>query len=259
MEILIGQNIKRLRKAMDISQEKLAEAVGVTIQAVSKWENSTSLPDICTAPEIAAFFGVTLDELFFGGEVKQKISAPAASLPADDKLYVFMVKGGKILKEQEWEQNKRIYLDLGEYENELTAEIWGSADIKGNIGGGLTAGGGVNCGNVAGGVDANGGVNCGNISGGIEATGGVVCGNVSGGVDAAGGVVCGNVSGGVDTAGNIQCGEILGDIDCEGDIRCEKIKKCDTLCCANIYVKGDINCRNIESNVRIEKMVDFDF
>ncbi len=259
MEILIGQNIKRLRKAMDISQEKLAEAVGVTVQAVSKWENSTSLPDICTAPEIAAFFGVTLDELFFGSEAKPEISVSAALLPTDDKLYVFMVKGGKILKQQEWEQNKRIYLDLGKYDNELTAEIWGNADIKGNIGGGLTAGGGVNCGNVAGGVEANGGVNCGNIAGGIEANGGVVCGNVSGGVESTGGVVCANISGGVEADGNIQCSEISGNIDCEGDIRCENIKKCDTLCCDNIYVKGDINCSKIESNVHIEKMINFDF
>lgn len=259
MEILIGQNIKRLRKAMDISQERLAEAVGVTVQAVSKWENSTSLPDICTAPVIAAFFGVTLDELFFGNGVKQEVSVPSDSLPSDKKLYVFMVKDGKILKQQEWEQNKRIYLDLGEYENELTAEIWGNADINGNIGGGVTAGGGINCGNVSGGIDASGGVNCGNVSGGIDAGGGIVCGNVSGGVDAGGGVVCGNVSGGVDAAGDIQCGEVSGNIDCEGDIRCENIKKCDTLCCDNIYVKGDINCRNIESNVHIEKKIDFDF
>ena len=260
MEISIGTNIKRLRKAMDISQEKLAEAVGVTVQAVSKWENNTSLPDICTVPEIAAFFGVTLDELFFGGsEVKPKISAPVSQIPTDDTLYVLMAKGGQILKQQEWEEQKRIYIDLGEYENKLTVEIWGNADIKGNINGGVTAKGGVNCGNVAGGVDANGGVNCGNIAGGVDAMGGVVCGNVSGGVDATGGVVCANVSGGVDVAGNVQCAEISGDIDCEGDIRCESIKNSGKLSCEILYVKGNVNCTEINGEVHTEGKIKFDY
>ena len=51
MEILIGANIRQLRKARDMSQEQLAEAVGVTVQAVSKWETQQSLPDIGIVPE----------------------------------------------------------------------------------------------------------------------------------------------------------------------------------------------------------------
>ena len=260
MTVLIGENIKKLRKAMDVSQEKLAEAVGVTVQAVSKWENSTSLPDIGIVPEIAAFFGVTLDELFFGvNEIKTKKSAELNLPVSDNKLYVLLSQGGKILNQQEWEDNKRIFIELGRYENNIEVEIKGNADIKGDIRGHVTEEGGVNCGNVSGGVDSNGGVNCGNISGGVDANGGVVCGNISGGVDATGGVVCGNISGGVDANGGVQCGDISGEINCEGDIRCNKVVKCDTLCCDSIYVKGDINCRNIESNVHIEKKTDFDF
>lgn len=60
----IGKKIKALRLAKDIKQEKLAEYLGVSFQAVSKWETGASVPDISLLPNIAIFFGVTIDELF---------------------------------------------------------------------------------------------------------------------------------------------------------------------------------------------------
>ena len=60
----IGNKIKELRKARGITQEQLANSIGVSFQAVSKWENEITLPDIALAPSLAAFFGVTMDELF---------------------------------------------------------------------------------------------------------------------------------------------------------------------------------------------------
>ena len=60
----IGQTIKRLRKQQDITQEKLAEHLGISYQAVSKWENDSALPDITLVVPLANFFGVTTDELF---------------------------------------------------------------------------------------------------------------------------------------------------------------------------------------------------
>lgn len=64
MSIEIGRVIKKLRKEQDITQEKLAEYLGISYQAVSKWENETALPDITLVPIIASFFGVTIDKLF---------------------------------------------------------------------------------------------------------------------------------------------------------------------------------------------------
>ncbi len=58
----IGSNIRLLRKAKGVTQEELAEAVHVSFQAVSKWENGGA-PDIDTLPALANFFGVTIDEL----------------------------------------------------------------------------------------------------------------------------------------------------------------------------------------------------
>ncbi len=60
----IGSTIKCLRKAMGVTQEKMASELGVTYQAVSKWENDITQPDIMLIPAIASYFGVTIDELF---------------------------------------------------------------------------------------------------------------------------------------------------------------------------------------------------
>lgn len=59
----IGQNIARLRKEKGIKQEILANFVGVSAQAVSKWENG-GVPDIELLPRIADYFGVSIDSLF---------------------------------------------------------------------------------------------------------------------------------------------------------------------------------------------------
>ncbi|MBE6763645.1 MAG: helix-turn-helix transcriptional regulator [Ruminococcaceae bacterium] len=52
-----------LRKARGVSQTELGTALGVSPQAVSKWEKGTSCPDIALLPSIAAYFDVTVDEL----------------------------------------------------------------------------------------------------------------------------------------------------------------------------------------------------
>ncbi len=64
MNINIGNKIRALRKEKNISQEVLATHLGVTFQAVSKWENEIAMPDITLVPAIASFFGVSTDELF---------------------------------------------------------------------------------------------------------------------------------------------------------------------------------------------------
>lgn len=63
MSFNISEKIKALRKEKGVSQEKLAQYLNVSFQAVSKWENGNTYPDISLLPEIARFFGVTVDEL----------------------------------------------------------------------------------------------------------------------------------------------------------------------------------------------------
>lgn len=62
MNLKIGEKIKILRKQKNISQEVLAQYLGVSFQSVSKWENETTMPDITLVPAIASFFGVSTDE-----------------------------------------------------------------------------------------------------------------------------------------------------------------------------------------------------
>lgn len=60
----IGKIIKSLRTEKGVTQEQAASHLGVSYQAISKWETGASLPDVTLLPAIAAYFGVTIDELF---------------------------------------------------------------------------------------------------------------------------------------------------------------------------------------------------
>lgn len=66
----LGHNIAYLRKIKGITQENLAEMLQVSAQAVSKWENNISCPDILLLKPIANLFGVTVDQLLSAEEPK---------------------------------------------------------------------------------------------------------------------------------------------------------------------------------------------
>lgn len=61
---LLGEKIQSLRKNKNITQTELANAISVSPQSVSKWENDLTVPDISHLPVIARYFGITIDELF---------------------------------------------------------------------------------------------------------------------------------------------------------------------------------------------------
>ncbi|MDR0862833.1 MAG: helix-turn-helix domain-containing protein [Oscillospiraceae bacterium] len=63
MQIYFGENLKKLRREKDLTQEDLARFLNVSFQSVSKWERGETTPDIVTLPVIARYFGVTTDEL----------------------------------------------------------------------------------------------------------------------------------------------------------------------------------------------------
>ncbi len=63
MEETLGKRIVANRKRIGLTQDQLAERLGVTAQAVSKWENDQSCPDIATLPRLAEIFGITTDAL----------------------------------------------------------------------------------------------------------------------------------------------------------------------------------------------------
>lgn len=68
MDMTIGKRIAHLRKEKGLTQEELAGHMGVSPQAVSKWENDQTCPDISTLPKLAKLLGVSVDELLEGRE-----------------------------------------------------------------------------------------------------------------------------------------------------------------------------------------------
>ncbi len=73
MEKTIGKKLYELRKQAGFTQDYVAEKLGVSAQAVSKWENDIACPDIMTLPHIAELYGITVDELFKNDEVQSNV------------------------------------------------------------------------------------------------------------------------------------------------------------------------------------------
>ena len=63
MEITLAENVRKLRKERRLTQEQLAEVLGVTTGAVYKWESGMSVPDISLIMEMADFFDTSVDVL----------------------------------------------------------------------------------------------------------------------------------------------------------------------------------------------------
>ena len=78
----IGKRISSLRKAMGMKQEELAERLDVSGQAVSKWENDQTCPDIGLLPRLARVFGVTTDYLLTG---EQEQEPPVRMVPEEER------------------------------------------------------------------------------------------------------------------------------------------------------------------------------
>ncbi len=95
----IGNKIKQLRKQRGITQEQLADSIGISFQAVSKWETGIALPDITLAPLLASYFNVSMDELFDFN--LQKIEQAIEAITAEAYLYRESdpAKGRRILED----------------------------------------------------------------------------------------------------------------------------------------------------------------
>lgn len=72
----LGERLYQLRKARNLSQGEVADALGVSRQSVSKWENNTSVPELDKLVKLGELFGLTLDELVKG----EAAPAPAGRL-----------------------------------------------------------------------------------------------------------------------------------------------------------------------------------
>lgn len=75
--LTLGRRIQALRREIPLTQEQLAERMGVTPQAVSKWENDLSCPDIMSLPQLAKELRITVDTLLTGQSAAAEPASPA--------------------------------------------------------------------------------------------------------------------------------------------------------------------------------------
>ena len=81
MKTTLGKNIAQYRRQMNMTQDTLAEKMGVSPQAVSKWENDQTCPDISLLPTLANLFGISVDQLL------SNESAPVVTiLPREESM-----------------------------------------------------------------------------------------------------------------------------------------------------------------------------
>lgn len=92
----IGKNIKQLRQQKNLTQEQVAEKLGVSYQAVSKWENNANTPDIALLPKIANLLGTSIDALFSVNIANY--SDIHSFMKDDDVIRVVQMRGTKVLK-----------------------------------------------------------------------------------------------------------------------------------------------------------------
>ena len=245
-EMNLNGRIYELRREREWTQEQLAQKLGVSYQAVSKWENAQACPDIALLPAIADLFEVSIDSLFG----REKREEPArADLPwEDDQAFHLAIYAGRRLVS---EQEIRKLAGKGEV---CTVRYAGEArDVhcllnlvcEEEVQGSVQAGGGVTCsGDVGGSVQA-GAVTCGDVGGSVEA-GAVTCGDVEGDVHG-GSVKCGDVSGSIEAGGGVNCGDVEGDVHAAGDVSCGDVG-------GGIQVKdgGSVNCGDVEGDVVVK-------
>jgi transcriptional regulator with XRE-family HTH domain len=86
METTLGKRLALFRKEKGITQDWMSEKLGVTPQAVSKWENDISCPDILLLPRIAEMLDVTVDELLSHAPKKETVMLPLEKRKKLDEL-----------------------------------------------------------------------------------------------------------------------------------------------------------------------------
>ena len=95
MNTTLGQRIALLRKQKNLTQDALAAAMGVSAQAVSKWENDLSCPDIMILSQLAKLLGVTVDHLLTGEDQPEtRLATPETVKPVEQQLLRVLVQSG---------------------------------------------------------------------------------------------------------------------------------------------------------------------
>ena len=248
----MGARISARRKDKGLTQEALANILGVSNQAVSKWESDACCPDIALLPQLVDALEMTLDELF-GRESKEtstekadadgQVLPIAAELPweDDDSIHAVLFQGHRLLQPKQGSLFRHDKYD--EIRKTVELHFSGSAqDIYSDfsivctdttIGGNVKAGDGVTCGDIGGSVAAGDSVRCASVGGDVQAGDGVTCsGEVKGNVRAGDSVTCGSVGGDVTASDGVRCGDVQGSVRAGDSVHCGA-------------VSGDVNAGSV--------------
>lgn len=225
----MGARILRRRKEKGLTQEALANKLGVSNQAVSKWEGDVCCPDLQLLPLLADTLELSLDELF-GREsmakTAQKAEADSQILPIaaelpwedDDAIHAVLFQGHRLLQPKQGslfrhDKNDEIRKTVELHFSGTAQDIYSDFSVvctDSTISGSVRAGDGVTCTDVGGDVSAGDDVTCGNVGGDVSANDSVRCGEVKGNVRASDSVTCGDISGSV-SAERVRCTKAGGD------------------------------------------------
>lgn len=124
---ILSANIHKYRKLSGLTQDALAAKLGVTFQAVSKWENSKSLPDVLLLPLLADAFGCSIDNLFSfvskkhitEFEIKQIKSQIGDRESAEKFLSIIAMDGGTDMTDEKIHQLVgEVYRSISKKDNE---------------------------------------------------------------------------------------------------------------------------------------------
>lgn len=215
VNIVLATNILKYRKKNGLSQDELAQRLGVTFQAVSKWENAKAAPDIAFLPIMADIFGCYIDELFSREVQTQTTYSLCSELPwADDGVIRGVVYDGRKLLKHESILDKFTFEIMGEAKK-VQSEC--NIEVNGNVSGGCSAGMSITVsGTVFGGCNTGGDITVGGcLSGGCNTGGDITCGG-----DLSGDVNCGDT---ITVRGSVDAKRIQGNVVCNF-LKCERIE-----------------------------------
>jgi transcriptional regulator with XRE-family HTH domain len=176
----VGKNIRMLRQRSGLTQEALAERLGVSFQAISKWETEANTPDISLLPQIAEIFAVSIDALFSASLTEHDIRYE--QIKDDDVIRVIQMRGTRVLKiDRAFSPDAppieiAFPVNCNERSQYFKVEVYGHVTSSSSINGDVVCHGALTCG------DINGNVQCrGNIDAhSIHSFGDIRCGDING-------------------------------------------------------------------------------
>lgn len=277
MNQILGNTIARLRKEKGLTQEQLASELNISYQAVSKWENGVSSPDLSNIKRLAELFGVSIDELF-----GLTVQADPTELPLPQEMPVESTEteqkkdeDDESIRERQaepafessfrtqklfdvpWDDDNSLrvvafrgktLLSATEVKRSLLTRNQIVIQYSGDVDN-LYSHFDVSCGKVYGHLTAEGDVKCEDVMGNVNAGGDVTCDRVEGSVQAGGDVSCGTVGMDVRAGGDVDSDAIGGNVSAGGDVDSGDVG-------GNVTAAGDVDCGSVIGNVSAQGDVD---